>query len=343
VQKRAPGEVREPRVDDGLLTNLSSNLWGYAAVLVAHQLGVFALLAEKPCSLDGVCERLKLNPRPAHGLLSAAVALGLARLENGTFALTPIAEDYLLKSSPTYWGPRLDLDLMIFADGVAAIKKAALTDSPQAHGGGDVFATLMQRPELVRDFTRGMHSISMAPALSWPAAIDLSAHRMMLDVGGGSGAHSIGAALRWPDLKATVFDFAPVCEVAREFAAAAGLADRVATQVGDMWNDPFPAADIHFYSSLYHDWPPAKCRFLTQKSFHSLKPGGKIIIHEILFNDERTGPLAAAAYNLMMLYWVPGQQYSGRELSAMLSEAGFADIKIVPTFSSWSIVTATKP
>jgi hypothetical protein len=343
MQKSAPAEVREPRSDDGLLTDLSSSLWGYAAVLVAHQLGIFALLDEKSCSLDELCQRSKLNPRPAHALLSAAVSLGLMRMQDGIFSLTPIAEDYLLKRSPTYWGPRLDLDMLIFADGVAAIKKAALTDSPQAYGGGDVFATLMQNPELVRDFTRGMHSISMAPALKWPGAIDLSAYRMMLDVGGGSGAHSIGAVLRWPELKATTFDLAPVCEIAREFAAAQQLENRIAAHAGDMWKDPFPDSDIHFYSSIYHDWPPDKCHFLTRKSFQSLKRGGRLIVHEILFNDERTGPLAASAYNLMMLYWAPGQQYSGRELSSMLEEAGFADISIVPTFGRWSIVSGTKP
>ena len=343
MQNSDSAAVRAPRSDDGLLTELSSSLWGYAAVLVAHQLDIFTLLDENACSLDEICNRSKLNPRPAHALLSAAVSVGLVRMENGIFSLTPIAEDYLLKRSPTYWGPRLDLDLLIFADGVAAIKKAALTDLPQAFGGGDVFATMMQNPEMVRDFTRGMHSISMAPALKWPEAIDLSANRMMLDVGGGSGAHSIGAVLRWPDLKATIFDLAPVCEITSEFAAAQQLESRIATHAGDMWNEPFPDADVHFYSSIYHDWPPDKCNFLTRKSFQHLKAGGKLIIHEILFNDDRTGPLAASAYNLMMLYWAPGQQYSGRELSSMLSEAGFADIKTVPTFGAWSIVVGTKP
>src|SRR5262249_21611418 len=148
----------------------------------------------------------------------------------------------------------------------------------------------------------------------WPEALDLSMHHMMLDIGGGSGAHSIGATLRWPNLKATVLDIGPVCEVAQEFAAAKGLQERITTHVADIWNDPFPGADVHFYSMIYHDWPPEKCRFLTRKSFESLKPGGRIVIHEILFNDDRTRPLAAAAFNIVMLYYVPGQQYSGREL-----------------------------
>ena len=72
--------------------------------------------------------------------------------------------------------------------------------------------------------------------------------------------------------------------------------------------------------------------------------GGRIIIHEMLYNDDKTGPFPVAAFNIVMLLWTTeGQQYSGRELSAMLTEAGFTDIEVKPTFGYWSIVTGRKP
>lgn len=110
-----------------------------------------------------------------------------------------------------------------------------------------------------------------------------------------------------------------------------------------LWNDPFPVTDVHFYADIYHDWPPEKGRFLTKKSFDSLPSGGRIIIHEMLYNVEKTGPLMAAAYSVAMLLWTEGQQYSGNELSALLAEAGFADIEVQPSFGYWSIVTGRKP
>ena len=113
----------------------------------------------------------------------------------------------------------------------------------------------------------------------------------MLDVGGGSGAHSIGALLRWPNLQGIVLDRPPVCEVAREYAIQQGLGDRLVTQVADMWHDPYPAADLHFYGMIFHDWPAEQCRFLARKSFEHLPAGGQILVHEMLFNDERTGEL----------------------------------------------------
>ena len=133
----------------------------------------------------------------------------------------------------------------------------------------------------------------------------------MLDVGGGSGAHAIGAVTHWPHLRAVVFDLEPVCEVAREFIAKAGLQDRIETQSGDMWEDPFPEADLHFYSNIYHDWSREK---------------------------------GAVGFTILMLVWsADGGQYSGRELSEMLTDAGFRQIETKPTFGYHSIVTGVKP
>jgi hypothetical protein len=88
-----------------------------------------------------------------------------------------------------------------------------------------------------------------------------------------------------------VLDFAPVCEVAAEFIAHYGLQGRIRTHVGDMWQEPFPAADLHFYSGIYQNWPlEAEGRTLTRKSFESLTSGGCIIIHDMLSNDDKTGP-----------------------------------------------------
>ena len=165
----------------------------------------------------------------------------------------------------------------------------------------------------------------------------------MLDIGGGSGAHSIGAVTRSNDLKAIVFDLDPICEVAQEFIAKYGLKDRVTTHVGDMWHDPFPDADTHFYSNIYHDWPLERDAFLTKKSFDSLKPGGRIIIHDVLYNNQKTGPFAPAAYSMLMMGWTEGKSYSGVELTEMLTNFGFRDVQVRPTFGYYSIISGTKP
>jgi hypothetical protein len=337
--------IRKPRTDDRPLWDVFFGVWGGSAVLVAHELKLFTLLADRPLSLDEICAAKNLARRPAHTLLAVATAMGLLRLNDDRYALTPLAEDYLLEDSPTYFGGAFDGNLGLYSVySPASLKQAVLTDSPQGPfaGAADPFKASAWQAEQARSFTRMMHGESMGPALAWPDAVDLAPHRVMLDVGGGSGAHCIGALCRWPHLRAVVLDAPAVCDVAQEFADQYGLQERLSTAVGDFWTDPFPPADLHFYSMIFHDWPLEKCRFLARKSFGALAPSGRIVVHEMLFNDDRSGPFAVAAYNVAMLIAMQGQQYSGRELSAMLTEAGFTDIEVKPTWGYWSIVTGRK-
>lgn len=63
----------------------------------------------------------------------------------------------------------------------------------------------------------------------------------------------------------------------------------------------------------------------------------------MLFNQKKTGPFFTAAYNINMMLWTEGQQFSGAELVAILHEAGFTDIEVLATgFGEWSIVTGKK-
>jgi ubiquinone/menaquinone biosynthesis C-methylase UbiE len=337
--------IRKPRTDDRPLWDVLLAIEGYPAVLVAHELKLFTLLADKPLSLEEICAAKNLARRPAHALLAVATALGFLRFADGRYTLTPLAEDYLLEDSPTYFGGAFDGMLGIYSVySPTSLKQAVLTDSPQGifAGAEDPFKASAWQAEQARSFTRFMHGLSIAPALAWPDVLDLASHRVMLDVGGGSGAHCIGALRRWPQLRAIVLDNSAVCQVAQEFAVQYGLQERLSTTVGEFWIDPFPPADLHFYGMIFHDWPPEKCRFLARKSFDALEPGGRIIVHELLFNDDRTGPFAVAAQNVNMLLAMQGQQYSGQEISAMFTEAGFIDIEVKPTFGYWSIVSGRK-
>lgn len=333
----------KPALDERPLWDLIGGVLAYKAVAVAHHLKLFPLLAAAPRTTADICDALKLERRPATALLALCTAAGLLRSQEDRYELSPLSQTYLLESSPHYFGAFID---MLSANdqvwSFESVKQAVLTNQPQVDGGDELFKSNEAQAALARAFTHGMHGHSAGAAYAWPEEIDLSDCRVLLDVGGGSGIHAIGAALRWPHLQAVIYDLPPVCEVAAEYIARAGLQDRIKTQAGDLWNDPFPAADAHFYADIYHDWPPEKGRFLTKKSFESLPSGGRIIIHEMLYNEEKTGPLMAAAYSLAMLLWVEGQQYSGPELAALLAEAGFTEIEVKLSFGYWSVITGRK-
>lgn len=336
--------IKAPRVDDRQVWDVIFAVYGYPALLLAHRLKIFSLLANAPLTLAEICHAINIKQRPAEAVLTVATALGFLSLQDGRYGLTTVAEEYLLEKSPSYFGFLWDLMIDNYqVCSFTSLEKAILTDSPQTYGGGDLYQSHEEQIELLHRFTRGMHSMSMASALAWPSVLDFSSYRTMLDIGGSSGAHSIGAASRLPNLKAIVMDFSQVCDVADEYIAEYSLQSRIRTHDANIWSDPWPAADLHFFSNIYHDWPPEKCHFLTAKSFRYLDCGGRIVIHEMLCNDEKTGPFAPASFGMMMMGWTEGKQYSGLELSTMLKEIGFVDIAIHKAFGYYSLVTGIKP
>jgi hypothetical protein len=342
VKDEDPKEVRKPGTDDRLLWQIIMGIYGYHAVLLAHDLKLFSLLAKKPLTMAEICDALKLAPRPAEALLSMCLSLGLLAFADNRYSLTPVSEDYLVPGGPAYFGDFFDNSI---ANGVLSfekLKEAVLANAPQVYGGGDLYASHEERVERARAFTRMMHSHSKAAAMAWPDKIDLSGSRMMLDVGGGSGVHSLCAAGRWPSLHAMVLDLPVVCAITNEYIASAGLQDRVIARAFNVWNDPFPAADLHFYSDLWHDFTPEKCRFLARKSYAGLEPGGRIVLHEMLLDNDKTGPFTVAGYNVSMLMWTEGQQFTARELTEILEKAGFREVSVVPTFGYWHLVIGGK-
>jgi hypothetical protein len=328
--------------DDAVLEILYSN-FGCFALLTAHKLQMFGLFESGSLTAIEAANKLQIAARPAEILLTTLTAQRLMSRTDDRFSLEPVARRYFLASSETYLGGMLDFAVATHAMcTVENLERCARSDRSLAYGRGEMFREHAEEVARARVFTDAMHSQSIAPAMAWPKKIDLSNHKIMLDVAGGSGAHSIGALQHWPELRSSVFEMAPVSGFVSEYAERYRLSDRLGAVTGDMWNDAYAPADLHFYSQVYHDWPPEKCRFLTEKSFASLPPGGRIIIHELLLEPGKSGPLLSTLMAMVMLLWTEGQQYSGRELMELLESVGFVDVRTEQTFGSWGIVTGTK-
>ena len=326
-------DVWKARPDDRPLWDLMAAGRGYTAMLIAHDLKLFALLGERPRTLAEICAALKLAVHPAEALLTMLESLSLVQAHNGHYGLTPLAADALVETSPTYFGWYLDREIANEATfSFHSLRDALVHDTPPTQHSDR------------RMFIRAMHSMSMSAALSWPKALDLAAHHLLLDIGGGSGAHSIGATLHWPHLRAVVLDRdAETLNIAEEFIEQYGVRERVRTQMADMLNDPFPLADLHLFSAIYHHWSPERGRILSAKSFASLPAGGRIIIHERPYAEARSGPLAVVAVTMLALMRGEGGRYSSPDYASMLGDAGFVDVEAKPTAGYWSIITGRKP
>ena len=337
----SPGQLP----DDRAIYDVIFGLFARQAFLVAFDLGLFTLLADQAATVPKIASKLGLSERSTEAMVIVSLSLGFLERDNDTVRLSETGSSYLVPGRDTYMGDfiRGACILQPEVTSFETVRKAIVNDKAQVYGGGKMFEHHREVEERAIAFTRMMHGHSIGPALEWPSKFDLSGVQHMLDIGGGSGAHAIGALLRWPELHAEVIELPTVVSVVQEFAKQYKVSDRLSVTAGDFWTDPFPEGDLHFYGDVLHDWPDEKCRAMLAKSFNALPPGGLIMLHEIIYNHHKTGPLAAAGDSVAMLVWTEGKQRSAAEFASMLEATGFEETVTKPSFGYWSIVAARKP
>ena len=270
-------------------------------------------------------------------------SLGFVAQHDGRFRITEVARNFLLPSSPYYWGGMLRLvrDIPLTHSALlGALKK----DKPMGYSGEDLWERHQVDPEQARVFTAAMHSHSFPAALGAARNGDFRGVKRLLDVGGGSACFPIAIAQEHPEIKFTIMELGVVCKLAESYVADFGLSARIDTIAVDMFHDAWPTGhDAVFFSNIFHDWDWKRCEYLAKLSFDILPAGGRIYLHEMLLNDTKDGPLAASLFSMNMCFFTEGKQFSGIELKTMLEAAGFRDVSITQTYGYYSLVSARKP
>ncbi len=282
-------------------------------------------------------ELTKIPKRSISALISLFTAQTpplLEKMKDSKIRFAPEGDIYLNPKSSFFMGGFIDFLIQNKqAFSLEAFTQQMREDAPHRHNMFEQDKTFNQQ------MITAMHAKSVGPASIWAEKIDLSNYSHLLDIGGGSGIFSKNALKRWKHLKATVFELPHIAEITKEFTKETP----VSIMIGDFWMSAFPDADIHFYSDIFHDYAEKDCALLAQKSFNALRQGGRIILHELPFNDEKTSPLSTSIYNLSVIRWTHGKQYSTRELIGFLREAGFNRLECIPTgYLDWTLVTGVK-
>lgn len=315
------------------LMQLSTGFWAFKTLAVAHELDVFTRLSGSTgITSSELAQRLGIQERPADMLLTGCTSLGLLEQRGGRYYNSPLAEEFLVRGKPYYFGGWIQmLDKRLYT-GWGKLLEAVRTNRPTTWNP-DTQDSLFdgEDPAMLSLFWEAMHSLSTFTARALGEALDFSPYTRLLDLGGGSGAFDIELCRRYPHLSATVFDLPVAIGTAAEKVREAGLSDRVKTMTGDFFADAaLPEGhDAILLSMILHDWNEAKGRDLVRKCYDSLPAGGALIISELLVNDEKTGPAPAALMSLNMLIETEGRNYTPAEYGAWLRDAGFDDIQTI--------------
>jgi hypothetical protein len=318
--------------------------WESAALMAAVELEVFTAIARGHDTIPALAQAAGMTDRNAERLLTALTAMTLLeRTEDGRsgrFANAPDVQRFLVKDSERYAGPWI------------------LFTKPRWTAFGELGERLRSKVEnrlgayvefTVEDARRyhaATYSIGMGAARLFSRSVDLSGRKLMLDLGGGSGAYSIVATQSFPGLKAIVLDLPPVVVVAREYITANGASERVNAVAGDFTTSDFPqGVDVAVMASNLPQYEPALIRLVVGKAFAALVPGGEMHLIGETLHDDRKGPLSAALWGLNEAVQAStGRAHTESEVKAYLQDAGFTDVAVHPFVPGvLSRVTGRKP
>lgn len=168
------------------------------------------------------------------------------------------------------------------------------------------------------------------------AAYSFRDHTCLMDVGGGEGVFLRGVGERWPQLQLKLFDLPPVVARAQQQFAACGFSDRAGTTGGDFFNDPLPAhavsgADIVSLVRVLHDHDDARVSHLLRSVAAALPAGGTLLVAEPLAEISGAETVGGAYFGFYFLAMGRGAARSFARLSQLIGDAGFRDIRLLPT------------
>jgi len=302
------------------------------ALKAAIELDVFTHIADGASTVAEIAKRAKSSERGMRILCDFLTIQEFLAKSDGRYSSSPTAQVFLNKRSPAYIGsmasfladPRI---MECFHDMTGSVRK----------GGTVQQGTLGPEDAVWVEFAR-----SMAPFMTTVAAAvskivarppeGQGVAQKVLDISAGHGLYGLMVAKANPSSQIYAADWANVLEVARENAAKFGVADRFHTIPGSAFDIDFGSGyDLVLVPNFLHHFDPPTCVTLLKKMRRAMKPGATLAIVEFVPNEDRISPPMAAAFALQMLGGTEsGDAYTFRELSGMVSDAGFKDSRQQP-------------
>ena len=302
-----------------------------AALQAALELKLFTAIGQSRATSEELAAECGAAERGIRILSDYLTILGFLEKEGDRYSLTRDSATFLDQKSPAYAGGAAAFLLSptirgAFDELAAAVRKGGTAQSEEG--------TMAPEHPVWMDFARGMAPMMTPPAQVLAGLLPLDATRpsRILDIAAGHGVYGIAVAQKHPLAQLVALDWAPVLEVARENANAAGVANRFSTIPGSAFDvDLEENYDVVLVPNFLHHFDPPTCVTFLKRVYSALRPDGCIAIVEFVPNPDRVSPPEVASFSLVMLATTAaGDAYTFDELNDMLSQAGFNQAQQYP-------------
>lgn len=303
--------------------DLSSIAFGFMAsksLFAGLHVDMFSVLADGPKTAEQLAEATDIPVNRIVILTTALASVGLLAIgDDKKISNSPAAQNFLSKQSQYDFGDylrhQIDQQMYPFLLQLNAVIKGDLSDDAIAS-----YSHWMTDEEQASVYSESQHAGSLGPGRTLARKVDLDDAESLLDVGGGTGAMTISLCNEYKDLHATIIDFPNVAEIGWRFISEADLVDRVRYIPGNAIDVQWPSTqNAILMSYLMSGVPGDDVEGLLKKAFNALSPGGKLMVHDFMVEEDRRGPALAALWQLQHMAFTP----EARSLSVgWLTDAG---------------------
>ncbi len=308
-------------------------------IVAAERLQVFRALHGKRMKAAAIGRALKIHQSYRDTFLNSLVSLGLLHKAGESYWNTRFAEKYFINERSIYWTRQYSKECVQAYETLTVLEKALATGRSCAAIRGlkkSSYTEAMKRDRRrAEDFTQMLFHFHRDDAEALAKYLDLSKHRAVLDVGGGSGVMSIALARKNPHLRACVLDLATVCKVAAGNIRRAGLSRRIRTLPGDIRHKLPAGYDV----ILFCDIGPVSQRLL-RSAYSSLPPGGLIVAVDRYLSDDHTQPLDRLVAQFVGSAF---PQATRSDMVAALQSCGFQAVEARKMYRDVWYITGVKP
>lgn len=321
----------KPIVPPVQINEIMYAMWPAQALKAATQNHLFEALDGEAKDAKAVAKELKLDVRGTELLLDAMVSLGFLAKSGSPQAKYSIASNdtgeqartYLNPNSPFYMGPWFqqgeELGKMWRSLPDAVKTGKAVMEVNKDHEAVEIF------PKLAEAIFP--NSYATAKQVATLLKTDkIKTEWMVLDLAAGSAVWSIPFAEASAKVKVDALDFDAVLKVTKHFTNKFAVQDKYAFISGN-WREAHlkeNAYDIVILGHILHSEGKEESQKLLKRCFEVMKPHGRLVVAEMIANDERTGPVFPMMFALnIFLATTEGCVFTESELKEMIEEAGF--------------------
>jgi ubiquinone/menaquinone biosynthesis C-methylase UbiE len=291
----------------------------------ALRLGVFSYIAAGRKNVAAIARAAGSSTRGMRMLLDALIPLGLLTKRNNAYRLTPLASRYLVRNSPDYFGSFFESEGLWESWG--QLTKVIRTGKPTYR---------VEKQELAEQFfpilVKTLHVLHRDRAVVAARALNSPKTRKglrVLDVACGSSVWGIPFAEADRTARVTAQDFPAILKVTRGYLKRHGVLRQYDFLPGDLNTVKFGVSryDIAILGNIVHSEGERSSRTLFRKLHRALAPGGRLVIIDMVPNDDRTGPAFPVFFALNMLVNTQhGDTFTLAEYTRWLKAAGFARV-----------------